>query len=389
MPQLCFLFAAVAVAAAETAQVPSNFMLVSGVSASQEMCLVGMSHVGATLDACAAAIAELDGREVWSLAAGGSLTNLATKQCLAAPPDAAAGSAVELAPCNGAGGSAWELQANGQIKLGESSMCLSQAGPTAGMADLAVSSSIVASSTLDPAHGASLAVDGLTSSYWVSKLDEEGPVSLTVEFGKPSSVLEVALDFEFVPSSFSLQLMGASGKWTEEFATETNIMKTVRVPIASVTASGVRLVMSRAHATQGVLGGRSIYGVRSFKVLAPLMAPVLEPCAAAAESSDARDKYFAVAVGSMDPSAGAALRSELPALGSAGAALAAAVTELAEAVPGVVVCKKQSVAFKSVARRSSAQFAHKSFGSGEVAEQEALFEEAKKTIISARGLLQS
>ena len=91
--------------------------------------------------------------------------------------------------------------------------------------------------------------------------------------------------------------------------------------------------MNKAHATQAVLGGHSIFWVRSFKVLAPLMRPVVEPCVVAAKSSDARDKYFAVAVGSFDPSSGAALRSELPALDSAGAAVAAAVTELAEAVP--------------------------------------------------------
>ena len=73
------------------------------------------------------ALAELDGREVWSLTGSGSLTNLAVKKCLAAQPDAAAGSAIELAPCDEAGkSSTWELQANGQIKLGASNMCLSQ-----------------------------------------------------------------------------------------------------------------------------------------------------------------------------------------------------------------------------------------------------------------------
>ena len=132
---------AFALAAAEKMQAPSSFMLVSGVSSPREMCLVGMGPAGALLallDECTAALAELDGREVWSLTGSGSLTNLAAKKCLAAQPDAAAGSAVELAPCDEAGkSSTWELQANGQIKLGASNMCLSQAGPSPGRAGLA------------------------------------------------------------------------------------------------------------------------------------------------------------------------------------------------------------------------------------------------------------
>ena len=317
------------------------------------------------------------------------MTNLAAKKCLAAQPDAAAGSAIELAPCDEAGkSSTWELQANGQIKLGASNMCLSQAGPSPGRADLASSSAVVASSTLDPAHGAALVVDGLASSYWVSKLDEAGPVSLTLEFDKAAPVLEVELDFEFAPSSFVLQSLGASGKWIDEFATDTNILRTAKLPLAGGPAYGVRLVMNKAHATQAVLGGHSIFGVRSFKVLAPLMRPVVEPCVVAAKSSDARDKYFAVAVGSFDPSSGAALRSELPALDSAGAAVAAAVTELAEAVPDARACKK-GAAFKSKAgRRQTVSSTRKSLGGAEIGEQEALFVEAKKTIIAARSILQ-
>ena len=42
-------------------------MLVSGVSSPREMCLVGMGPAGALLDECTAALAELDGREVWTL----------------------------------------------------------------------------------------------------------------------------------------------------------------------------------------------------------------------------------------------------------------------------------------------------------------------------------
>ena len=253
-------------------------------------------------------------------------------------------------------------------------MCLSQSGPTPGNADLAASSSVIASSTLDPAFGAALAVDGLDSSLWVSKLDEVSPVTLTVELDEPAPVLEVGLDFEFVPSAFSLQTSSGAGKWTEVYATDTNVLKTTTVPLTGHFVDGVRLVMKKAHATEGVLGGHALYGVRSCKV-SRQMRTVLESCAVAAKSGDARDKYFAVAVGSFDPAAGAQLRSELPGLEAADAALAAAVTELAEVVLDAHACKKKGVAFskKGKSRECSSR---RLFGAAELAEQKALFDEA-------------
>ena len=376
-----------AVAHAERLNTPSSFMLVGGVSARSEMCLTGLENIGASLSDCGAAVAELDGREIWSLSAGGALTSLASKKCLAVPSGAVAGARVALASCDGPDASAaWELQGNGQIKLGSSNMCLSQSGAAPGNADLAASSSVIASSTLDFAHGAALAVDGLDSSYWVSKLDEASPVTLTVELDEPAPVLEVGLDFEFVPSSFSLQTSSGAGKWTDVYATDTNVLKTTAVPLTGHFVHGVRLVMKKSHATEGVLGGHALYGVRSFKVMAPQMRAVLEPCAVAAKSGDARDKYFAVAVGSFDPAAGAQLRSELPGLEAADAALAAAVTELAEVVPDVHACKRKGVAFskKSKSREGSSR---RLFGAAELAEQKALFDEAKQTIVSARSFL--
>ena len=55
--------------------------------------------------------------------AGGALTSLASKKCLAVPSGAVAGARVALASCDGPDASAaWELQGNGQIKLGSSNM---------------------------------------------------------------------------------------------------------------------------------------------------------------------------------------------------------------------------------------------------------------------------
>ena len=125
------------------------------------------------------------------------------------------------------------------------------------------------------------------------------------------------------------------------YATDTNVLKTTTVPLTGHFVHGVRLVMKTAHATEGVLGGHALYGVRSFKVMSPQMRTVLESCAIAAKSGETDDKYFAVAVGSFDPAAG----SELPGLEAADAALAAAVTGIAEVVPDAHACKKKGMAF--------------------------------------------
>ena len=112
------------------------------------------------------------------------MTSLASKQCLAVPSRAVAGARVALAPCDGPDAStAWELQGHGQIKLGSSNVLESKRVRSA---DLAARSSVIASSTLDPAHGAALAVDGLDSSFWASKLDEVSPVTLTLELDEPA-----------------------------------------------------------------------------------------------------------------------------------------------------------------------------------------------------------
>ena len=183
--------------------------------------------------------------------------------------------------------------------------CSAARGAAPGNADLAASSSVIFSSTLDSAHGAALAVDGLDSSYWVSKLDDASPVALTVELDEPAPVLEVGLDFEFVPAAFFIANFKPSRQVDRRVCHRHQCSQDHNGSTDWSFVHGVRLVMRKAHATEGVLGGHTLHGVRSFKVMAPQMRAALEPCAVAAKNGDARNKYFAVAVGSFDPAAGA------------------------------------------------------------------------------------
>ena len=377
-------------AASAAAAAPAKFLLVSGVTAVDEACLVG-SGAGVWLDSCEKAVSSLSGKEIWSLASDGSLVHEASRKCLGAG-SASEQSNVELLSCDG-GVPKWELQGNGQVKMAQSTLCISQAGASSAVVNMATSASALASSTLDPSHGAALAVDGLASSYWVSKLGEEA-ATLSLDLGEMAHASLLDVDFEFVPSAFAVQVAGEAAEWRQIFATDSNVLRHVKIPLdASVPLSAVKLVMQTAHPTLGILGGQKLFGVRSVKVMANLLKPVLEPCAAAAKSTDARDKFFAVAVNTFDPQAAAALEAELPALESAEAALSSAVVELAAALPDMSTCKPAgavllgaNATIKQLQQKALRRDVGLVFDSSQEA---ALLREARKTIVAARGVLAS
>ena len=69
-------------------------------------------------------------------------------------------------------------------------------------------------------------------------------------------------------------------------------------------------IQLQAHALYGVFKGHAVFGVPDLKVYATGMQSIVEDCAIAAKSKDARDKYFQsyVIAGSCSSNA---LRSEV------------------------------------------------------------------------------
>merc|ERR1712137_316543 len=69
------------------------------------------------------------------------------------------------------------------------------------------------------------------------------------------------------------------------------------------------------------------------------MGTVVDNCATAAKSTDARDKYFLSYVGEFDPFPAKALQSELPSLEAAKASLTTTISDLVDALPRLASCQ--------------------------------------------------
>lgn len=303
------------------------FMMVSGISGAAEMCLAAAN--GVALEPCAAAVAAGDGRELWRHLPNGQIASAIGDKCIST-----AGDAVVLGACD-SGASSWEAQGNGQLRSGQN--CLSQDGPGAGAEDAAAHGAVSASSSADgAAHGASMSVDKSSSTFWASALNPSGPVTITADLGGEKRLSAVSIDWEFPAKAFTVSVSTDGVKWSEVYATDSNVLGSSSIALGAVPATKVRVDMREAA---GAFQGHAVYGIRALAVLAPRLRSIVEDCALAAKSADARDKYFETYVGGAAPGASKALRSELPSLEAARASVATVVSELGRVLPQISSCR--------------------------------------------------
>jgi len=320
------------------------------------------------VEPCATAIAAGDGREVWQNLPNGQLSNVAGKKCVGLRDnDVSDGGIVALMDCDQASAagdarSTWESLGSGQLKLGRAGQyCLSQEGSEAGVEDAAEKAAIVASNSADvQAHGASMAVDGRSSTFWASALDPSESVALTVDFGTPKKIQHISIQWEYLAKSFTVSLTADGVKWQEVFATDSNVLGITNVPTGLMKATKARVVMQEAHATSGMIQGHAVYGIKKLAVYSPRLRSMVEDCAEASKSHDARDKYFQTYVSESASCSSKALRSELPSLEAAQASLAATASELVDILPNLSSCRRAASSFrKGVLSRGGGQRATK------------------------------
>ena len=164
----------------------------------------------------------------------------------------------------------YQCMCAGQMKLGQKgNQCLSQKGSAAGIEDVAARGAIVASSAADvAAHGANMAVDGGSNTFWVhcsaridfattcvesfasflfalqaSEMDPAGPVELVLDIGSPRKVSAINLDWEFPAKAFALSVSADGVKWSEVHSTDSNILDSSHISLGLVSATKVKVVM--------------------------------------------------------------------------------------------------------------------------------------------------
>ena len=113
-----------------------------------------MDGAGLALESCAKTTTFGDGRDLFSLQPGGQLMNVPSGKCMSVSEnEVKEGALVLLASCDSA--SRWEVQSNGQFKMKSAGdFCLTQAGASPGLLDVAANAAATASSTVNAAsHG--------------------------------------------------------------------------------------------------------------------------------------------------------------------------------------------------------------------------------------------
>lgn len=69
---------------------------------------------------------------------------------------------------------------------------------------------------------------------------------MTVDLGGQKKLSSVSIDWEFPAKSFAVSVSTDGVKWSEVFATDSNVLSATNIPLGSVPASKARVVMHEA-----------------------------------------------------------------------------------------------------------------------------------------------
>jgi hypothetical protein len=322
---------------------PGPFMLVSGITSGDgEQCLVTGAS-GVTLESCLEAIAAGDGREVLQFDKDGQIMSMADGSCMVlADGDTSGGGSFATEACStsaesGDGRTVFSLTPGGQLKMPRlGNYCVTMAGEGAAGGDIAQGSDLTATST-NAQHNVKNAADGDAQSYWASASDPAAPVDVQLDFGDAKHIKSIEIEWEHPAQAYELQVANG-GRWTSIYSTSGNNLHATRYVGPAVSGSALKIRMSTPHPTLGSSGGHALYAIKAIRVLASSVRAVAQDCVEAEDNTDARDKFFMVAVPAFDPSSAAAAKQHAALLGAAEEHLGNLLAELYVAMPSLAAC---------------------------------------------------
>ena len=72
-------------------------------------------------------------------------------------------------------------------------------------------------------------------------------MTLTVDLGGQQKLESLSLAWEFPAKSFAVSVSSDGVKWTEVYATDSNLLASTQVLLGSVMATKVRVIMHEVH----------------------------------------------------------------------------------------------------------------------------------------------
>ena len=85
-------------------------------------------------------------------------------------------------------------------------------------------------------------------------MDPAGPVAVTVDLGGQKKVSTVDIHWEFPAKAFAVSVSTDGTKWSEVYATDSNVLSSSSIALGSTPAAKVRVVM---HEVGGACMGPS------------------------------------------------------------------------------------------------------------------------------------
>eukprot|EP00397_Hematodinium_sp_SG-2012_P039571 GEMP01043224.1.p1 GENE.GEMP01043224.1~~GEMP01043224.1.p1 ORF type:complete len:270 (+),score=50.48 GEMP01043224.1:538-1347(+) len=251
----------------------------------------------------------------------GAIYTLMGKKCITLQDNDPAHGKIQLADCdkvaeNSDGRAQFEPTANSQLKLARpGNWCLTLAGSGIKATNAALSANVTTTNT-EPTgtHSAQMAIDGKDTTYWASSADPQEPVEFTIDYGHDVKLKAVNIDWEYPPKGFRIESSGDGVHFQPIAVIEHNSDWAFKRDFANLSVKKLRITMMEPHAKLGKLEGSShlFYGIQNLKTLTNNLSLSVKNCEEAAQSHDARDKWFLSEVSEFNPCANSKLGKPPP-----------------------------------------------------------------------------